>query len=134
MRRKLTLSYIFIGFVPALLIITFFLLCGLLLVFNLSSYLMQTRVRGVVDQAQFLAQTAALDLQRRADAPAVAEDAAARQADAASRFPAASYAVVPVTRACSDGARRGAPDPPSAARSSLARGRISIIPRRCRHG
>ena len=28
-RRRLTLSYIFIGFVPALLIITFFLLCGL---------------------------------------------------------------------------------------------------------
>src|SRR5690606_30083253 len=38
-RRKLTLSYIFIGFVPALLIIAFFLLCGLLLFFNISAYM-----------------------------------------------------------------------------------------------
>src|SRR5690242_18354484 len=30
-RRKLILSYIFIGFVPALLIVAFFLLCGFLL-------------------------------------------------------------------------------------------------------
>ena len=37
-RRKLSLSYIFIGFVPALLIITFFLLCGLLLVYNFSAH------------------------------------------------------------------------------------------------
>ena len=36
-RRKLTLSYIFIGFVPVLLIVVFFLLCGLLLFFNVSS-------------------------------------------------------------------------------------------------
>ena len=63
-RRKLTLSYIFIGFVPALLIISFFLLCGLLLFFNVSSYLMQSRVAALVDQTRFLAQTAAVELQR----------------------------------------------------------------------
>ncbi len=33
-RRKLILSYIFIGFVPALLIVAFFLLCGFLLFYN----------------------------------------------------------------------------------------------------
>ncbi len=65
-RRKLTLSYVFIGFVPALLIIAFFLLCGLLLLFNVSSYLVQSRLRAVVDEARFLAQTAVLDVQ---DAP-----------------------------------------------------------------
>jgi hypothetical protein len=37
-RRKLTLSYIFIGVVPAALIVAFFLLAGLLLFFNLSAY------------------------------------------------------------------------------------------------
>jgi UPF0716 family protein affecting phage T7 exclusion len=42
-RRKLTLSYIFVGFVPVLLIVVFFMLCGLLLFFNVSSYLVQTR-------------------------------------------------------------------------------------------
>ena len=48
-RRKLTLSYIFIGFVPILLIVVFFLLCGLLLFFNVSSYLVQSRVEALVD-------------------------------------------------------------------------------------
>jgi hypothetical protein len=43
-RRKLTLSYIFIGFVPILLIAVFFLLCGLLLFFNVSSHSVQSRV------------------------------------------------------------------------------------------
>src|SRR5262245_50278421 len=34
-RRKLILSYVFIGFVPALLIVAFFLLSGFLLFYNL---------------------------------------------------------------------------------------------------
>ncbi|PYQ98769.1 MAG: hypothetical protein DMF97_12045 [Acidobacteria bacterium] len=45
-RRKLILSYIFIGFVPAILIGAFFVLCGLLLFYNFSSYLVQTQRRG----------------------------------------------------------------------------------------
>ena len=48
-RRKLILSYIFIGFVPALLIVAFFLLGGLLLFSNFSSYLVQTRLRALTD-------------------------------------------------------------------------------------
>ena len=40
-RRKLIISYIFIGFVPAILIIAFFLLAGVLLFSNFSSYLVQ---------------------------------------------------------------------------------------------
>jgi hypothetical protein len=42
-RRKLIISYIFIGFVPAILIIAFFILGGLLLFSNFSSYLVQSR-------------------------------------------------------------------------------------------
>ena len=42
-RRKLILSYVFVGVVPALLVITFFLLAGLILAFNVSSYLVQSR-------------------------------------------------------------------------------------------
>jgi serine phosphatase RsbU (regulator of sigma subunit) len=112
-RRKLTLSYIFIGFVPALLIITFFLLCGLLLFFNVSSYLMQSRIGALVDQTRFLAQTAAVELQRM---PATSDLHAAierRQAGAASRYPGVSYAVLPVTRACPSA-------PQSAARAAPA--------------
>ena len=114
-RRRLTLSYIFIGFVPVLLIITFFLLCGVLVVLNVSSYLMQTRVRSVVDETQFLAQTAALELQQTRDAARFADALERRQASAASRYPAASYAAIPVERTCDDSARedgstRGLPE------------------------
>ena len=63
-RRKLILSYIFIGFVPALLIVAFFLLCGFLLFFNFSSYLVQSRLRALSEQARFLAQSTALEIQR----------------------------------------------------------------------
>src|SRR5579871_1471852 len=42
-RRKLILSYIFIGFVPVILIVAFFLLGALLLFFNFSSYMVKGR-------------------------------------------------------------------------------------------
>ncbi len=99
-RRKLTLSYIFIGFVPALLIITFFLLCGLLLFFNVSSYLMQTRIQALVDQARFLAQNAALELQRQPATSVVQDAVDRRQASASVRYPGVSYVVVPAKKAC----------------------------------
>src|SRR5688500_2395960 len=44
-RRKLILSYVFVGLVPGLLIIAFFLFAGVLLFFNVSTYLLQSRVR-----------------------------------------------------------------------------------------
>src|SRR3954463_13267783 len=61
-RRKLTLSYLFIGFVPVLLIVVFFFLCGLLLFFNVSSYLVQSRVGAIVDETRFLAEATAIEL------------------------------------------------------------------------
>lgn len=103
-RRKLTLSYIFIGFVPALLIITFFLLCAVLLFNNISSYLMQARIRAMVDQTRFLAQSTAFEIARttsRTDLDALIER---RQSAAAARFPGASYAVLAVKRVCSSDA------------------------------
>src|SRR6478735_1979739 len=62
-RRKLILSYVFVGVVPVLLVITFFLLAGLLLFFNVSSYLVKARLRSLNDQVQFLAQTTVAELQ-----------------------------------------------------------------------
>src|SRR3989442_13999616 len=109
-RRKLTLSYIFIGVVPALLIITFFVLCGLLLFFNVSSYLMQSRIRALVDQGQFLAQTAALELRRAASPAAIEEMIQRRQAGASTRYPGVSYTVVPVRRSCSGATSPGVHD------------------------
>src|SRR5262245_809326 len=63
-RRKLILSYIFIGFVPAILLVAFFVLCGLLLFFNISSYLVLGQMRSLADEARFLATSTALEIQR----------------------------------------------------------------------
>ena len=98
-RRKLILSYIFIGFIPALLIVSFFLLCGLLLFFNVSSYLVQARLRAMEDQARALALSAALEVQR-ASGRDIAGIVARRLESAAQEFPGASFAVVPANRLC----------------------------------
>ena len=63
-RRKLTVSYIFIGFVPVLLIITFFLLGGVLLLYNLLPYIVQSRVDDLVRETTLLAEMAAVDAAR----------------------------------------------------------------------
>src|SRR5205823_14880041 len=63
-RRKLIISYIFIGFIPSILIITFFLLGGLFLFSNFSSYLVQSQFRAVQDRAGTIASAVALDIQR----------------------------------------------------------------------
>ena len=60
-RRKLTISYIFIGVVPAILIIAFFLLCGLLLLFNVAGYMVRSRAESLVDEARSLARLAVAD-------------------------------------------------------------------------
>ncbi len=105
-RRKLILSYIFIGFVPAILIVAFFLLCGLLLFFNFSSYLVQAQLRALDDQAQYLAASTALEIQRGGG-----RDAAAilgrKQANASAQYDV-SMAVVPVTRSCGTAAASSA--------------------------
>jgi serine phosphatase RsbU (regulator of sigma subunit) len=95
-RRKLILSYIFVGFVPALLIVAFFLLCGFLLFYNFSSYLVQSRLRALSEQARAIAQSTALEIQRAGgrDAAAIV---ARRQAGASEQFPDLSMALVPVT-------------------------------------
>src|SRR5919108_455881 len=79
-RRKLIVSYIFIGFVPVLLIIAFFLVSGALLFFNVSAYVLRSRIATVVDQTRFLAQTAAIEVQRAQTPQDVTEILARRQA------------------------------------------------------
>ena len=96
-RRKLIISYIFIGFVPVILIVAFFLLGGLLLFSNFSSYLLQTRLQTLTAQARAIASTTAVEIQR-AGGRGVVSIAARRQASAATEFPGASISVVPVER------------------------------------
>jgi serine phosphatase RsbU (regulator of sigma subunit) len=101
-RRKLILSYIFIGFVPAILIVGFFLLCGFLLFYNFSSYLVQSRLRALSDQARFMAQSTAVEIQRDGGRD-VAGVLARRQANADQEFHGMSIAIVPVSRPCAAG-------------------------------
>jgi phosphoserine phosphatase RsbU/P len=98
-RRKLIISYIFIGFVPAILLVAFSLLGGLLLFSNFSSYLVQTRLKSMVDRAESVAVTTAREIQRAGtgNAAAVLEQ---RQAAVDPEFPGASLAVVPLGRPC----------------------------------
>src|SRR5687768_9000633 len=70
-RRKLTLSYIFIGFVPALLIIVFFLVSGLLLFFNVAAYATKREIDELSGETRFFAESARLEL-RQANTPAEA--------------------------------------------------------------
>src|SRR5215467_4477254 len=105
-RRKLILSYVFIGFIPVALIASFFLLGGFLLFYNFSSYLVQSRLSAIGDQARFLAQSTALEIQRGGgrDADAIITR---REANAEEEFPGLSVALVPATRVC--GARSTSP-------------------------
>jgi len=98
-RRKLILSYIFVGFVPALLLAAFALLCGFLLFYNLSSYLVQSRLRALSEQAHYVAQTTALEIQK-AGGRDVAQIIARRRASIASDYPDASLAIVSSQRNC----------------------------------
>jgi sigma-B regulation protein RsbU (phosphoserine phosphatase) len=113
-RRKLTLSYIFVGFVPVLLVVVFFLLCGLLLFFNVSSYLVQTRVNALVDETRFLAEAAAIELEQTTSDADFVDVVRRRQEAAAARFRGASYEVVPTLRTC--GPSTAAPGPTVKAR------------------
>jgi sigma-B regulation protein RsbU (phosphoserine phosphatase) len=103
-RRKLILSYIFVGFIPAILIVAFFLLGGFLLFNNLSSYLLQSRLQTLSDEAKFLAQSTALEIQRGGGRDA-ASVVARRQMTAVSQFSGVSLAVVPHDGSCAEPAR-----------------------------
>jgi sigma-B regulation protein RsbU (phosphoserine phosphatase) len=107
-RRKLIISYIFIGFVPALLLAAFALLGGLLLFSNFSSYLVQTRLKTMLDRAGGIAATTAQELQRPAGQD-VATILQRRQESIEREFQDASLAVVQLDRPCA----QTAPDQPT---------------------
>ncbi len=117
-RRKLIISYIFIGFVPAILIVAFFLLGGLLLFSNFSAYLTQNRFHTLADRAAAIAQTTAVEIQRtgRREAATVLDH---RRAEVESEFPGVSLAVVRATATCRELAVASAAAVPGAAVRSV---------------
>jgi sigma-B regulation protein RsbU (phosphoserine phosphatase) len=105
-RRKLIISYVFIGFVPAILIVAFFLLGGLLLFSSFSSYLVQSQLRSLTDRAVSLAQIVSLDV-GRPGAPPPARVLERRQAAAEGDFPGVSMAFVATDARCASVAAVG---------------------------
>jgi phosphoserine phosphatase RsbU/P len=63
-RRKLILSYIFIGVVPALLIVAFFLLAASTISINVSAYLFRDGYDDIVSYARLAAEAAATEVAR----------------------------------------------------------------------
>jgi phosphoserine phosphatase RsbU/P len=63
-RRKLILSYIFIGVIPSLLILVFFLFAGSLVFMNVSAYLFKDGYDTIVESARLSAQAAATEIAR----------------------------------------------------------------------
>jgi sigma-B regulation protein RsbU (phosphoserine phosphatase) len=63
-RRKLILSYIFIGVIPALLILVFFLFAGSLVFMNVSAYLFKDGYDTIVEDTRLSAQAAATEIAR----------------------------------------------------------------------
>jgi len=63
-RRRLILSYIFIGVIPSLLILIFFLFAGSLVFMNVSAYLFRDGYEKVIEDARLSAQAAATEITR----------------------------------------------------------------------
>jgi sigma-B regulation protein RsbU (phosphoserine phosphatase) len=98
-RRKLIISYIFIGFIPSLLIVAFFLLGGLFLFSNFSSYLVQNRLTSIAERMSTIATATAVEVQAsggRNAAPVLAR----RQSGLQQEFANISFALVPLPQGC----------------------------------
>jgi len=92
-RRKLILSYIFIGVIPALLILIFFLFAGSLVFMNVSAYLFKDGYDAIIEHARISAQAAATEIGR--DPSTAAETIQRVHRIRASLYPDMSVAYLP---------------------------------------
>jgi len=98
-RGKLIFSYIFIGFIPSLLIVAFFLLGGLFLFSNFSSYLVQNRLTSIAERMSTIATATAVEVQTSGERNA-APILARRQSGLQQEFASISFALVPMRQGC----------------------------------
>jgi sigma-B regulation protein RsbU (phosphoserine phosphatase) len=97
-RRKLILSYIFIGVVPSLLILIFFLFAGSLVFMNVSAYLFRDGYDKVIEDARVSAQAAATEIAR---SPGRAQETI----DRVHRIRSTSYPALAIAYLAPDGTR-----------------------------
>ena len=94
-RRKLILSYVFIGFVPVLLIVAFFVLAGVLMFLNVSSYLVKGGLDDLVEEAVVLADTTVAEIERGPGLAGASVVLESKLATTLERHPGLSLAIVP---------------------------------------
>jgi serine phosphatase RsbU (regulator of sigma subunit) len=94
-RDQLILSYVFIGVIPALLIVSFFIVSGLVLFLNVAAFLVTNGFNTVRDEAVYLSRVAALEIQRGPGPDRAAAILAQREAALTATYPGASMALVP---------------------------------------
>lgn len=92
-RRKLILSYIFFGVIPALLIVGFFLLGATAVAMSVSAYVFRNGYDKIVDDVKLVAQSAALESARRPDS--MADTMQRVEQSARQRYPGLSMTFVP---------------------------------------
>ena len=92
-RRKLILSYVFFGVIPALLIVGFFLLGAIVVAMSVSAYVFRNVYDKIVDDVTLVAQAAAAEITRRPEGLADTMHRVARSAR--QRYPGVSMAFVP---------------------------------------
>ena len=87
-RRKLILSYIFIGVVPALLILGFFMLVGWAVTSSVGAYLFRDGYDDVVSRVQLLAEAASAEVTRSPKTTQETIERVQRNGAASLRYPA----------------------------------------------
>ena len=95
-RRKLIISYIFIGVVPAILIVGFFLLVAGFVSMNVSAYLFKDGYDSIVDDIGLIAEAAAAEIGR--NPPGLADTFSRNQRAVRQRYPEISLAFIPAAR------------------------------------
>ncbi len=93
-RRKLILSYIFIGVVPSLLIVIFFLLGGVLIFMNVSAYLFKDGYDATADDVKVSTASAASEMSRAPES--AAQSLGRTHRNAAAKYPVISFVYIPV--------------------------------------
>ncbi|HWB16453.1 MAG TPA: PP2C family protein-serine/threonine phosphatase [Vicinamibacterales bacterium] len=96
-RRKLILSYVFLGFVPLVLVLAFVLTGGLLLYMTVAQYVFQEGFADTIETVHQVAETSAIEIGRNPSAIQAAIDR--KVANLANRYPRLSMAVVSASSA-----------------------------------
>ncbi len=105
-RGKLILSYVFLGFVPVVLLLTFVLAAGFVVYTNLAGYLFHQGFQQVVDDLALIAESAVADLPEDAGQLQAGLDRAV--AGASRRYPSISLVALPLDASGAPGVVAGA--------------------------